>query len=144
MNSLGIVRAVERFKKLKIKCSKMFTANQTYYGIQLSNWQTCLLGKSMVKTLPANARTTGDLGSIPGLKRFSREENGYPLQYSHLENSMDWGAWWATVHGVTELDTAEWLTLSLLSLHSLFQLLKVMWQFSHLPSCLLIMKNKTF
>ena len=89
MNSLGILGAVERFKTFKIKCSKMFTANQTYHGIQLSDWQTCLFGKSMVKTLPANARTTGDLGSIPGLKRSSREENGYPRQYSRLENSMD-------------------------------------------------------
>ena len=61
MNSLGIVRAVERFKKLKIKCSKNFTANKTCYSIQLSDWQTCLLGNSMVKSLPANARTTGDL-----------------------------------------------------------------------------------
>ena len=32
------------------------------------------------------------------------EENGNPLQYSCLENPMDGGAWWATVHGVTELD----------------------------------------
>ena len=38
---------------------------------------------------------------IPG------EGNGYPLQYSGLENSMDRGAWWATVHRVTELDTTE-------------------------------------
>ena len=90
------------------KCSKNFTANQTYYGIQLSDWQTCLLGKSMVKTLPVNSRTTWDLGSILGLKRSSREENGYSLQYSCLENSMDWGALWATVHGVTK----SWTQLS--------------------------------
>ena len=41
----------------------------------------------------------GDLGSIPGLGRSPGEGNGYPLQYSGLENSMDRGAWWATVHG---------------------------------------------
>ena len=35
-----------------------------------------------------------------GLRRSSREGNGNPLQYSCLENSMDRGAWWATVHGV--------------------------------------------
>ena len=47
-----------------------------------------------------------DLGSIPGLGRSPGEENGYTLQYSYLENSMDRGAWWATVHGVVkELDT---------------------------------------
>ena len=41
----------------------------------------------------------GDLGSIPGLGRAPREGNGNPLQYSCLENPMDRGAWWATVHG---------------------------------------------
>ena len=43
----------------------------------------------------------GDLGSLPALGRSPREGNGYPLQCSCLENSMDWGAWWATVHWVT-------------------------------------------
>ena len=42
----------------------------------------------------------GDLGSIPGLGRSPGEGN--PLQYSCLENPMDRGAWWATVHGVTK------------------------------------------
>ena len=44
----------------------------------------------------------GDPGSIPGPGRSPGEENGNPLQYSYLENSMDRGAWWATVHGVTK------------------------------------------
>ena len=47
---------------------------------------------------------TGDLGSIPGLGRSSGEGNGYPLQYSCLENNMNRGAWWATVHGVANLN----------------------------------------
>ena len=42
----------------------------------------------------------GDLGSIAGSGRFP--EDGYPLQYSSLENSMDRGAWQAAVHGVTK------------------------------------------
>ena len=42
------------------------------------------------------------LGLIPGLGRFPGEGNGNLLQYSCLENSMDRGAWWATVHGVTK------------------------------------------
>ena len=45
------------------------------------------------------------LGSIPGLGRFPREGNGYPLQYSCLENSMDRGAWWAMVYGVAKSQT---------------------------------------
>ena len=53
----------------------------------------------MVKNLPANA---GDLGSIPGLGGSPGAGNGNPLQYSCLENPMDRGAWWATIHGVTE------------------------------------------
>ena len=43
-----------------------------------------------------------DLGSIPGLRRSPGEGNGNPLQYSCLENSMDRGAWWAVVHGITK------------------------------------------
>ena len=56
----------------------------------------------VVKNLPANA---GDLGSIPGLGRAPGEGNGNPLQYSCLENPMDRGAWWATVHGVAKSRT---------------------------------------
>ena len=44
----------------------------------------------------------GDLGLISGLGRSPGEGNGYPLQYSCLENSMDKGAWWATVYGVAK------------------------------------------
>ena len=56
----------------------------------------------------ASACNVGDPGSIPGLGRSSGEGNGNPLQYSCLENSMDGGAWWATVHGVTK----SWTWLS--------------------------------
>ena len=45
-----------------------------------------------------------DPGSIPRLGRSPGEENGYPLQCSCLEDPMDRGARWATVHGVTESD----------------------------------------
>ena len=60
------------------------------------------LGSSEVKASACNA---GDLGSIPGLGRSPGEGNGNPLQYSCLENPMDGGAWWATVHGVTKSQT---------------------------------------
>ena len=47
----------------------------------------------------------GDTGSISGLGRFPEVGHGNPLQYSCLENSMDRGDWWATVHGLSkELD----------------------------------------
>ena len=55
---------------------------------------------AVVKNLPAKAGGTGDVGSIPGLRRSSGEENGSLYQYSCLENSMDRGAWRATVHGL--------------------------------------------
>ena len=48
-----------------------------------------------------------DPGLLPGLERSPGEGHGNPLQYSCLENSMDRGAWRATVHGVTELDLTE-------------------------------------
>ena len=49
-----------------------------------------------------SACNAGDPGSIPGLGQSPGEGNGYPLQYSCLENPMDRGAWWATVHEVTQ------------------------------------------
>ena len=47
------------------------------------------------------------MGSVLGIRRSSGGGHGNPLQYSCLENPMDRGAWWATVHGVTELDMTE-------------------------------------
>ena len=52
-----------------------------------------------------SACNTGDLGLIPGSGKSLGEGNCYPLLYSCLENSMDRGAWWATVHGVTKNQT---------------------------------------
>ena len=65
----------------------------------------------MVKNLPAMQETIRDVFSIPGWGRPPGKRNGYPLQYSCLENSMDRGAWRATVHGVTKspVDWIEWL-----------------------------------
>ena len=55
----------------------------------------------MVKNSPASAGDTRDVGSVPGSGRSPGEGNGNPLQYSSMENSVDRGAWWATVHVVT-------------------------------------------
>ena len=52
-----------------------------------------------------SACNAGDVGSIPGLERSPGEGNGNPPQYSCLENSMDRGAWQATVHGVAKSQT---------------------------------------
>ena len=59
-------------------------------------------GGSVDKESACNAQ---DLGLIPGSGRSLGEENGNPLQYSCLENPMDRGAWWATVHGVARSRT---------------------------------------
>ena len=59
-------------------------------------------GGSEVK---ASSWNVGDLGSIPGSGRSPGEGNGNPLQYSCLENPLDGGAWWATVHGVAKSRT---------------------------------------
>ena len=52
-----------------------------------------------------SACNAGDPGLIPGLGRSPGEGNGNPLQYACLENPMDRGAWWATVHGVAKSQT---------------------------------------
>ena len=75
-----------------------------------------LLSGLFISTTPKNAfpggsdgkestHEAGDLGSIPGSERSPGEGNGNPLQYSCLENLMDRGAWWATIHGVTKSQT---------------------------------------
>ena len=59
----------------------------------------------VIKNLPANARGIRDAGSIPELGRSPGGGHGNPLLHSCLENSMDRGAWWATVHRITKSQT---------------------------------------
>ena len=66
-------------------------------------------GSTVVKNPPANAGDRRDEGSIPAWWRSPGEGNGNRLQYSCLENSMDRGAWWATVNGVAK----SWIRLSI-------------------------------
>ena len=61
----------------------------------------------MVKNLSANVGDIRGTGSIPGSRRSPGRGHGNPLQYSCLENPMDRGAWWATVHRLAESDTTE-------------------------------------
>ena len=85
---------------------KLLNVGVTCY-VAIDNWYMGLWASQVavvVKNWPANAGDARDLGSIPGLARSPGEGDGYPLQYSCLENPMDWRD---TVHGFTELDTSE-------------------------------------
>ena len=62
-------------------------------------------GMQVVKNMPANAGDGKDMDSIPGSGRSPGVGNDNLLQYSHLETTMDMGAWWAIVHGVLKSQT---------------------------------------
>ena len=82
-------RQSQRMLKLPNSCTHLMQA------------RTSMVASQRLKRLPA----VRDLGSIPGSGRSTGEGNGNPLQYSCLENPMDGGAWWATVHGVAKSRT---------------------------------------
>ena len=91
-----------------IKCffAHEVTSQQSYNkSLKDSNIVLGFPGAIVVKNPPANARDEIDVSLIPGPGRSSGIENGNPLQYSCLENSMDRGAWWATVHGAEKNQT---------------------------------------
>ena len=73
--------------------------------MKISELSMCFPGSSVGKESACNA---GDPGSVPRLGKFPGERNGYPLQYSYLEKSMDRGAWQAIVHVVEKSQT--WLS----------------------------------
>ena len=85
-------------------------SKQLYYILDLLlkhfNWHSPYLMAWVVKTLPANAGDLNDTGLIPGSGWSPRGGHGNPLQYC-LENPLDQGAWWATVHKVSGSET--WL-----------------------------------
>ena len=98
-------------------------------------------GGSVVKNLPAN---TGDTDLIPGSGRSPGGRNGNPLQYSCLENPIDRGAWWATVHGVTKSQTwlRNWTTKTIISkLRKWFTTLQVNWPVKKFHSYVLLKKH---
>ena len=68
-------------------------------------------GGTLVKNLPASAGDARNGGLILVLRRSPGVGNGNPLQYFCLENFMDRGAWWASVHGVTESNVTERLSI---------------------------------
>ena len=61
----------------------------------------------VVKNLPANTGDIREEGLNLGSERSLGGGNGNPLQYCYLENPMNRGAWWATVHKLAESDTTE-------------------------------------
>ena len=85
-------------------------------GVWENLWKIGIIGASLVaqvvKNSPANTGGIRDIGSIPGSGRSPGGGHGNPLQYSCLENCMDRGARWATVHGVAK----SWTRLKQLSM----------------------------
>ena len=73
-----------------------FLTKETRWASQVAWWW---------RNLPASAGDARVMGWIPGSGRFLGQQNGNPLQYSCLENSMDGGAWQATVHGAVKSQT---------------------------------------
>ena len=72
----------------------------------------------MDQAVKKSACSAGDLDLIPGSGRYHGVGHGNPLQYSCLQNSVDRGAWWATVHGVAKSQTQLSDLTLLLSFHS--------------------------
>ena len=92
-----------RWEKLFRACLNMLLRNlfkdfPGFLSDTAMSLDTCHIDMSM----PAMTETRGDTGSIPGSGRSLGVGNGNPLQYSCLENPVDRGAWWTTVHGVAE------------------------------------------
>ena len=87
----------DRLGKLGIRCIVL-----KHLGLVAAITQGVSLGgASGKKNPPANTGDIKDVGLIPGWTRAPEGEHGSPFQYSCLENPMDRGAWWATVHRVT-------------------------------------------
>ena len=94
MTNLGDFRNLSFFFIPALPCRSSFPSSE------IPNW------KSLIYLYQTDA------GSIPGLGRSPGEGNGNLLQYSCLENPMDTGAWWATVHRVTKSQTwVKWLSM---------------------------------
>ena len=82
----------------------IFVSSRVFFNLYLS-FVNSSSGSDWFSDGKASACNEGDLGSIPGSGSSPGEGNGNPLQYSCLENPMDEGAWWATVHGVAKSGT---------------------------------------
>ena len=113
---VGLIQSVESLNRTKrvaspargnspANCWGIITAPQPVLGLQPpspAGFSQMALG---VKDLPDNTGDVRDEGSVPGLQRSPAGGHSNPLQYSCLENPMDRGAWWVTVHGVANSPT---------------------------------------
>ena len=101
----GDVKPIQLVSILQWICASQLWTSQMFLSLS----SPILDGKGFlgVSDSKESACNPGDTGLIPGSRRSLGEGNGNPLQYSCLENSMDRGAWRATVHGVTVSDTVR-------------------------------------
>ena len=112
---------------LKWQVLSVSSADHPHITYSLRRWDLSLLFCNcqvsqlalVVKNLPANTGDVRDTGLIPWLVRSSGGRHGNPVQYSCLENPLDRGAWWATVHRVTK----SWTWLKQLGTQINFQVL---------------------
>ena len=94
-----------------------------------------------VSEVKASACPGGDLSSIPGLGRSPGEGNGNPLQYSCLENPMDGGAWWVTVHGVAK--SRRWLSDFTFKQYCLNNMRSLLWTLVYIHIVLILKFHKS-
>ena len=83
-------------------CDNLEEWDGRWLGWRVGGMKGCFPGDSVAKESTCNA---GDTGSIPGSERYPGAGHGNPLQYSCLENPVDRGAWWVTVHRVAKSRT---------------------------------------
>ena len=79
------------------------TPSSTKPGVEVLQTQYTFFNSSRDSDSKESACNAGDLGLIPGSERSPGERNSYLLQYSFLENPMDRGVWWATVHRIAKI-----------------------------------------
>ena len=97
----------QRMKIIVLRFFSLCRSSKACYVVLINIFEYYLTSQvvRVVKNLPANAGDAKDVGSIPGWGRSPAVGNGNSLQYYCLENSMDGGTWWATVHRVTKNQT---------------------------------------
>ena len=106
----GRMSSYSNLSDFEWKISRWYVGTWIGTGFQASNFTASYnfdpaLGSPGGSDGKESACSVGDLSSIPGSGRSPGKGNGNPLQCSCLENSVDTGAWWATVHGVTKNGT---------------------------------------